>query len=124
MKFREGMVASIVAAGVALTPCTAGTASASSYYSFPGGQAKFTSAGEILEVWDTKAGRTGVLVVVEDESAANPTLDKCHVVGKGRTKTCDMSFKNGHRLRIDAYSHTKLGNPDTYQLVATWKDKA
>jgi hypothetical protein len=36
MKFRKGMVASVVAAGVALTLGTAGTASASSYYSVPG----------------------------------------------------------------------------------------
>jgi hypothetical protein len=124
MKFRKNIVASIVAAGVALTLGTAGTASASSYYSFTGGKAQFTSKGEILKVWDTKAGRTGVLVFVEDTSAANPTMDKCNVLGKGKTKTCNMSFKNGHNLRIDAYSYTKLGDPDTYKLVATWKDKA
>lgn len=124
MKFRKTATASIMAAGVALTLATAGTASASTYYAFTGGQAKFTSKGEILKVWDTKAGKTGVLVIVEDLSAKNPTLDKCHVLGKGKTKTCDMSFKNGHKLQIDAYSYTKLGNPDTYKLVASWKDKA
>ncbi|WP_269786736.1 hypothetical protein [Streptomyces guryensis] len=41
-----------------------------------------------------------------------------------------MHRRNGVRVElvlkapIDAYSYTKLGNPDTYQLVATWKDKA
>ncbi|WP_328837414.1 hypothetical protein [Streptomyces europaeiscabiei] len=49
-----------MAAGVALTLGTAGTASASSYYSVPGGQVKFTSKGEILKVWDMKAGKTGL----------------------------------------------------------------
>ncbi len=56
-------------------------------------------SGEVLKVWDTKAGRTGILVVVDDLSAKNPTMDTCNVKGKGRTKTCD-------------------------KLVASWKDKA
>jgi len=124
MKFRKSVTASIMAAGVALTLATAGTASASTYYAFTGGKAKFTSKGEILKVWDTKAGKTGILVFVEDVSAKNPTLDKCAVLGKGKTKTCNMSFKNGHKLKIDAYSYTKQNNPDTYKLVASWTDKA
>ena len=124
MKFRKSVVASIVATGVALTLGTAGTASASSYYSVPGGQVKFTSAGEILKVWDTKAGNTGILVTVDDLSAANPTMDTCNVKGKGKTKTCNMSFKNGHRLQIDVFSYVKLSDHSTRKLIASWKDKA
>lgn len=124
MKFRKSIVASIVAAGVALTLGTAGTASASSYYSFPGGKAKFTSKGEILEVWDTKAGKTGLYVSVDDLSAKNPTMDTCHVKGKGKSKTCNMKFTNGHKLQIDVFSYTKLDDHNSYKLVASWKDKA
>ena len=87
MKFRKGMVASIVAAGVALTLGTAGTASASSSYSVPGGQVKFTSKGEILKIWDTKAGRTGIFVLVDDLDAKNPTMATCNVKGKGKMVT-------------------------------------
>ena len=124
MKFRKSVVASIVAAGVTLTLGTAGTASASSYYSVPGGQVKFTSAGEVLKVWDTKAGSTGILVTVDDLSAGNPTFDQCNVKGKGKSKTCDMKFKNGHRLQIDVFSYTKLSDHSTRKLIASWKDKA
>ncbi|MDX3614477.1 hypothetical protein [Streptomyces europaeiscabiei] len=98
MKSRKSAVASIVAAGVALTPGTAGTASASSRYSAPGGQVKFTPKGEILKVWDLKAGRTGPprprprpLREEPDLSAKNPTTDWCEA--KGKSKTCDMKFK-------------------------------
>jgi hypothetical protein len=124
MKFRKSAVASIVAAGVALALGTAGTASASTYYSVPGGQVKFTSKGEILKVWDTKAGNTGLLVIVDDLSAKNPTMDTCSVKGKGKTKTCDMKFTNGHKLQIDVFSYTKLSDHSTRKLVASWKDKA
>lgn len=124
MKFRKSMVASIVAAGVALTLTSAGTASASTHYSVPGGQVKFTSTGEILRVWDTKAGKTGLYVSVYDVSAANPTLDWCHVKGKGKSKTCNMRFKNGHKLEINVFSYTKLSDHSTRKLVASWKDKA
>ncbi|EKX68245.1 hypothetical protein Sipo8835_33110 [Streptomyces ipomoeae] len=124
MKFRKSMLASMVAAGVALTLGTAGTASASSYYSVPGGQVKFTSKGEILKVWDTKAGKTGLYVSVYDLSAKNPTMDWCNVKGKGKSKTCDMKFKNGHKLEINVFSYTKLNDHSTRKLVAGWKDKA
>ncbi|WP_215448537.1 hypothetical protein [Streptomyces sp. ATCC 21386] len=124
MKFRKNVAAAIVAAGVALTLGSAGTASASSYYSVPGGEVKFTSKGEILKIWDKKAGKTGLYVSVYDESAKNPTFDTCHVKGKGKTKTCDMKFKNGHKLDINVSSYTKLNDHNSYKLVASWKDKA
>ncbi|WP_226967029.1 hypothetical protein [Streptomyces phaeolivaceus] len=113
-----------MAAGVALTLGTAGTASASTYYSVPGGQVKFTSAGEVLKVWDTKAGSTGILVTVDDLSSKNPKMDTCGVKDKGKGKTCDMKFTNGHRLQIDVFSYTKLSDHSTRKLVAGWKDKA
>lgn len=88
----------------------------------PGGQVKFTSKGEILKIWDMKAGKTGLYVSVYDESAKNPTFDTCHVKGKG--KTCDMKFKNGHKLDINVFSYTKLSDHNTRELVASWQDKA
>lgn len=124
MKFRKSAVASIVAAGVALTLGTAGTAAASTHYSVPGGQVKFTSKGEILTVWDTKSGKTGLLVIVDDLSAKNPTMATCSVKGKGKSKTCDMRFTNGHKLQIDVFSYEKLSDHSTRKLVASWKDKA
>ncbi|MEV6381698.1 hypothetical protein AB0M31_20035 [Streptomyces sp. NPDC051773] len=124
MKFRKNVAAAIVAAGVALTLGSAGTASASTYYSVPGGKVQFKSAGEVLKVWDTKAGKTGILVVVDDLSAKNPTMDTCNVKGKGKTKTCDMKFTNKHKLQIDVFSYTKLSDHSTRKLVASWKDKA
>lgn len=124
MKFRKNVAAAIVAAGVALTLGAAGTASASSHYSVPGGQVKFTSKGEILKVWDTKAGKTGLYVSVYDESAKNPTMDGCHVKGKGKSKTCNMKFKNGHKLDINVFSYTKWSDHSTRELVASWSDKA
>ncbi|MCC9709140.1 hypothetical protein E4N62_30150 [Streptomyces sp. MNU76] len=124
MKFHKNVATAIVAAGVALTLGSAGTASASSHYSVPGGQVKFTSKGEILKVWDTKAGKTGIHVVVDDLSAKNPTMDTCTVKGKGKSKTCDMKFTNGHKLQIDVFSYTKLSDHSTRKLVASWKDKA
>lgn len=54
--------------------------------------------GEILKVWDLKAGRTGPprprprpLREEPDLSAKNPTTDWCEAEGK--SKTCDMKFK-------------------------------
>ncbi|MGP3981904.1 hypothetical protein [Streptomyces sp. KR80] len=123
MKFRQAAVAAVVAAGLALS-LGSGTASASSAYKFRGGKAWFQSKGEILKVYDTKAGRTGIYVIVEDTSAKNPTYDDCAVKGKGKVKTCNMSFKNGHKLQFTVFSYRKLSDHSTRKYITSYTDRA
>ncbi|WP_431045038.1 hypothetical protein ACQUSR_26015 [Streptomyces sp. P1-3] len=99
------------AAGITLT-AGVGSAHAVSYMGWVNDEAQgnfnFESNGEVVTVRDTRGDGWGIEVQVYDPKTS--WIQYCKVSGTGKTKKCDMSFKEGHELSFNIYGIDSSGN--------------
>ncbi|GHI10241.1 hypothetical protein AQI88_39415 [Streptomyces cellostaticus] len=110
------------AAGLALT-AGVGSAQALTYMGWVSNEAHgnftFESYGEVVTVRDTASDGWGIEVQVYDGKTSK--LSYCRVAGDGKSKKCDMSFPEGHRLSFDIYGYDDSGNmtdASSYEFTA------